>query len=160
MENYEPLVELINSCLAEFKTYLSDRPRIAALTQEFDNPKYYWDLTKTPWSEGQFPNSEYSGVYFMFAKGMKPEKEQGLYVGKASHNSFIGARLYSHLNQPLRDKMQYPVQDKEGNNYLVECVTSIEMDDVYFLAPALEEFLIYELQKKPVNLINSLGKAK
>jgi hypothetical protein len=56
--------------------------------------------------------------------------------------------------------MQYPVQDKEGNNYLVECVTSIEMDDDYFLAPALEEFLIYNLQDKKVNLINSLGKAK
>jgi hypothetical protein len=64
------------------------------------------------------------------------------------------------LNQPLKEKKQYPFQDKAGIEYLVEGVSSIEMDDVYFLAPALEEFLIYELQDKEVNLINSLGKLK
>jgi hypothetical protein len=158
MEQYKPLIEIINTCISDFKTYLSEKSPIELLSLDFADPKYYWDLTKTPWSEGKFPNSEHSGVYFMFAKGMKPEKEKGVYVGKASHNSFIGARLYSHLNQPLREKMQYPVQDKEGNDYVVEGVSSIGMDDLYFLAPALEEFLIYELQEKQVNLINSLGK--
>lgn len=158
MKKYLDTIQTINLGLTKFSTYLNPKYKIAPLTDNIADTKSYLDLTALSWDEGRFPNSENAGVYFMFARKEADKNFIGLYVGKASHNSYIGARLYSHLFQPKKADKIYPVTDKEGDKFLVECVTSIAMDDIYFLAPALEEFLIYFLQEKKVHLINAVGK--
>lgn len=159
MKKYIDIIHTINLGLTEFSDYLNPKYKIAPLSVDITDSKFYLDLTFLSWEDGRFPNSGNAGVYFMLARKEDDINNLGLYIGKASHNSFIGARLYSHLFQPKKADKIYPITDKKGQKFYIECVTSIAMDDIHFLAPALEEFLIYFLQNKKIHIINSIGKS-
>ncbi len=118
-----------------------------------------WDLTAVDWKDGAFPNSGEAGVYFLLTSAKEDSLSLAVYVGKASFNSFIGSRLYSHLYNPEKENRKYPVHDRYGNEYNVELIISIPFKEgLEFLAPACEEFMIKHLQSKNVSLLNSVGK--
>jgi excinuclease UvrABC nuclease subunit len=89
------------------------------------------DIISAP--KASWPSNEHPGVYLL----MNAEMEI-LYVGKASCSSIIGAALQQHFNarwQPIDDKSR-------GCRY----VTTIALPkDRHFEAPAIEEFMIKEL---------------
>lgn len=158
MKKYSPIIQSINKGLEKFSTYLSEKYSINVFSEEIENDRNFVDITKVNWSDYRFPNSDSAGVYFLFASHESDSNRLALYIGKASHNSFIGSRMYSHLYQPLKADRKYPVKDKSGQTYYTEIISSIGMEEIYFLAPALEEFLIYHMQEEGHHLLNAVGK--
>lgn len=158
MDKYDNFISAINNGLNEFSKYLNSNYKISLFDDtNLKDPKVAWNLIKDGWHETQFPNGSSPGVYFIFGRRKEDENILGVYIGKASHNSLIGKRLYSHLSNAERENKIYPMRDKIGNVFLLEYVITISMDEIYFLAPALEEFLIYYLQDEKLNLINAVG---
>lgn len=160
MDKYLPLIQSINNGLNKFSTYLSDKYSINPFSEKIENDRNFIDITKVNWDAYQFPNSDCAGVYFLFASLESDSNKLGLYIGKASHKSLIGFRMYSHLYQPLRHQRKYLLKDKSGETYNAELISSIGMKEIYFMAPALEEFLIYHMQDEGHHILNSVGKIK
>jgi len=156
MEKYNDYFKEINKGLKEFSKFLNSDCKIPYV--DFADTNSCCNLTINSWGNIRFPNSGYTGVYLIFGYKKSNKKELGVYVGKASHNSYIGVRLHYHLYNDQRDKRIYPMNDKEGNEYLLDFIATIPMGKLNFFAPALEEFLIYYLQDKKVNLINTVGR--
>lgn len=88
-----------------------------------------------------FPNSEFPGVYFF-----TDFNEEVIYIGKAS--SGLGSRLGAYIGKENIKKDQKIDEAKSIFTIKIE-------KDLFFLAPAIEEFLIYSLNPK----INRIGKA-
>lgn len=158
MIKYYPYIKSINKGLVEFSKYLNSDYHIPSIEYKLIDQKNCWDLTRTAWQDAIFPNGSCTGVYFIFGRKKSEDNVLGVYIGKASYNSAIGKRLYFHLSNSERENKIYPMKDKQGIDFLLELVVTIPMDDIYFLAPALEEFLIYKLQSDEVYLINAVGK--
>jgi hypothetical protein len=96
----------------------------------------------------KWPMAEKPGVYFFFDDDL-----QLLYVGKASMNNTLGARLSSYCGYAADRSCQL----KHSWSRKPRFVTVIGLnDDLRFEAPALEEFLIMRL--KPVENTVGLGK--
>jgi hypothetical protein len=94
-----------------------------------------------------WPSASESGVYFVFDAEL-----QVLYIGKASMNSSIGARLSTYFG-PGPNK-ECIARKKEHWNGTPRYVAVISMQpDFRFEAPALEEYLITKLQ--PID--NTIG---
>jgi hypothetical protein len=162
VQKYAEIVNEVNKGIRLFSEFLNPKIFVDNQIFELENEGGFLDLTRTTWKELKFPNSGKSGVYFMFGYKDKAESMNalGVYVGKASHNSFIGARLHAHLNRARReDEYQYHFHDKDDHSYHLELISSLGFhDDFYFLAPALEEFLIYHLRDvSKIPLLNKLG---
>ncbi len=160
IRDYEHIIKTINEGIEEFIGYLNiDKVNFKNLAHCAEE-KSYLNLRVLGWKQLSFPNSNKAGIYFIFGRS---ETESGLktgvYIGKASHSSFIGARLYAHLYRAWREEGKYEYPDKSGNIFLLEFVTSIGLkDNLYFLAPALEEYLIYHLKKNDnIALLNYIG---
>lgn len=84
---------------------------------------------KDPW-----PFGDRAGVYFVFDRDMKL-----LYIGKASMNSCMGARLSSWFYGPVTGTCS--VQGQWSNEpFFVQTLAMPE--NMRFEAPALEEYLI------------------
>lgn len=160
MKKYSCIISAINNGLKEFSEYLhSDYNFTPINNNNLTDKKISWNLTEVDWKDAQFPSGSSRGVYFIFGRKKEDENSSGVYVGKASHSSMIGSRLDKHLSNPLRDNRIYPMKDKFGNEFLLEFVLTIPLDEeIHFLAPALEEFLIYNLQNQNIYLINAVGK--
>lgn len=160
MEKYSPFISAINNGLKEFSEYLHSDYHFSPIANDMLTDKCFsWNLAKTNWSDAQFPSGANPGVYFIFGRKKEDENVLGVYVGKASNDSLIGVRLNKHLNNPLKENNIYPMRDKPGNQFLLEFVLTIPMDEeIHFLAPALEEYLIYSLQNQNIYLLNSVGK--
>ena len=156
MKKYELHIAAINKTLKRFSTYLNPDYKIDAV--DLNDGNRFLDLKGSSWVEARFPCSDSVGVYFIFGHKKDNDEVLGLYVGKASHHSCFGYRLYAHLHNEKRAERTYPKSDKEGNEFLMELVIVLPMNEIYFLAPALEEFLIYELQSENVYLINAIGR--
>jgi excinuclease UvrABC nuclease subunit len=97
----------------------------------------------------QYPNSEFPGVYVFL-----DEHQQILYVGKASYNNYIGPRLGAYFKRGNEDKSAGVPKVKyyEAVRYLV---TIKVPENRAFEAPAIEEFLIKELNP-PLNVIGRM----
>ena len=160
MEKYSLIISAINNGLKEFSAYLHHDYYFAPIdTIKISDKNISWNLTETGWWDAQFPSGGSQGVYFIFGRKKDNENSVGVYVGKASHSSAIGSRLDKHLNNPERDNKIYPMKDKIGNSFLLELVVTIPMgEELHFLAPALEEYLIYNLQNQNIYLLNAVGK--
>jgi Uri superfamily endonuclease len=113
-------------------------------------------LLEKSWREFRFPKSHRHGVYFIFGRKKSDDSFLGVYVGKASHNSYMCRRLSTHLNNSQKQDKIYLKKDYHHVEFLLEFVLTIPME-LIFMAPALEEFLIYNLQKQGVKMINSIG---
>jgi hypothetical protein len=158
MEKYHQYITLINNGIEGFSKYLQPEFQIQSIsTNKLNDSNTSWNLKAVGWHETRFPNGDSPGVYIIFGQKKNDESFLGIYVGKASHNSVIGYRLYSHLHNPERENRIYPMKDKLANDFLLEFVITIPMNEIYFLAPALEEFLIDYLQSQDVYLINAVG---
>jgi hypothetical protein len=159
MKKYESLIPIINNALDEFSKYLDPKHKMRLLTElDLQDSKICWDMTTIGWNDIPFPNGESRGVYIICGKKKANEDFLGAYVGKASHQSKIGRRLYVHLHNKERGDKIFPMRDKSGEEFLLEYVITIPMTGMPFFAPALEEFLMDELQKNNIYLINAVGK--
>ncbi|MBK7764115.1 MAG: hypothetical protein IPI46_12355 [Bacteroidetes bacterium] len=125
-----------------------------------NNPYYYLELKNIPFKGFQIPRAcEYGGVYFYFGFNKNDISELHIYVGKASQNSTMGKRLYSHFYQ------RFSQTNFEGHNYyfnndiLIEgmLLLPIENNEHKFLAPSMEEFIITDMKEKNYLLINKVG---
>lgn len=96
-----------------------------------------------PW-----PNNEKKGIYLIFGKGYEL-----LYVGKASANSSVGARLSSYFQYNVSDKSCSIVERSDWRAWSSPpkyVLTIAVPNELSFEAPALEEYLIASL-KPPDN---------
>lgn len=158
MDKYKLLIREINSGIEKFNSFFKTDFHVPLLKEnELENKECYTNLTNTSWSDQRWPNSDSAGVYFIFGINQENTSEVGLYIGKASLSSKIGIRLYSHL-YPYRNEENYMMNDGKGKKNILELVSSISFDEnnMTFLAPALEEFLLSELREK-INLLNVTG---
>jgi excinuclease UvrABC nuclease subunit len=96
-----------------------------------------------------YPNSGFPGVYVFL-----DEQQQILYVGKASYNNFIGPRLGAYFKRGNEEKSEGIINNDfyRDVRYLV---TIPVHEDRAFEAPAIEEFLIKELNP-PLNVIGKM----
>ena len=158
MKKYIDIVRKINQSIVRFNGYLAETGRIEPLKEtEMTNNKYFTNLTVTPWVDQRWPNSEKSGVYFLFGYKRENPNVLGVYVGKASLSSAIGYRLSAHLSH-YSDKEHFIMTDSQGSDFVLELISSVTFEDLnmVFMTPALEEFLIEEL-KTDIHLLNSTG---
>lgn len=88
-----------------------------------------------------WPSNKHAGVYVFL-----DEKNEILYIGKASFGSCIGSRLNKRFDSDWIPKSQY----SKGCKY----ITTIPVPDAHrFEAPAIEEFLLSRLKTRS----NSVG---
>lgn len=153
VKDYLHYINLINKGLLDFSHYLQPQYHIPTFDDSMLNDiNITWDLTTNGWDNTKFPSSSSRGVYLIFGKKKDNTDKIGVYVGKASFNSFIGSRLYTHLHNPERGRSIYPIGE-----FLMELVITIPMDKIFIMAPALEEFLIFYLKDHNVWLLNTVG---
>lgn len=159
MEKYNTIINAINSELIAFLKFLNTDIKITLFDENrLNDTNITWKLKENGWSESLFPSGNSPGVYFILGSKKDDDSKIGVYVGKASHNSCIGKRLYSHLSNPKREEKIYTMRDLNGDDFLLELVITIPLDEIDFFAPALEEFFIYKLQKMNIYLLNCVGK--
>lgn len=157
MKKYITIVESINSAIQKFNKYVDKQFLVPILMiEQLDNKSLFLDIAKTSWDDQRWPNSNKSGVYFIFGYKKEQDNEIGVYVGKASMSSKIGNRLYAHLN-PHRKNEYYKMNDSKGCEFFLEFVSSIDLEQTPFFSPALEEYLISELNRSSVYLLNAAG---
>lgn len=154
MEKYKSIIDEINQTINDFNKFLSYSYHIPIITYK---PSSYTDLKK-PWKEQDWGYTAVRGVYFIFGKHeYNDSTKMGVYIGKASLNSHIGRRLWTHLKSGSAEG-NYEMNDFEENPFSLEYFTLISLDalNIGFLSPALEEFLITELSNK-IFLLNRTG---
>jgi len=100
----------------------------------------------------QYPNADSPGVYIFYS-----ESAGLLYIGKCSTD--LGFRIWSHLQKPGKPSEPYPnaekwVKDHQKEN--LKFVTIPFIREHYFLASALEEYLIDKCKPKA----NAIGKTR
>ncbi|MCH7807307.1 MAG: GIY-YIG nuclease family protein [Proteobacteria bacterium] len=135
---------------------MSDREKFKAKVKEYQIKQLNLKETKFKISDPfdlvedwdcYYPFCDEPGIYAIF-----DEKWNLLYIGKASNNSSIGARLGTYFKN-----------DEEGNYKPVDSIKSWGGEPHYiiavsvckpFEAPSLEEYLIYNLDPKS----NKVGK--
>lgn len=106
-----------------------------------------YDLELDWKSNSKYPFAKKTGIYAIFDKD-----EELLYIGKASNQSSIGARLSTYFENDEEGKC-HPVDSKESWGGNPRIIISVSVNEP-FEAPSLEEFLISELQPKS----NSVGR--
>ena len=152
---FHPELNAVNAAIEKFNQYLSPQyavPFFDPATMVKD--KHCAEITHGNWNGFTFPNSLKRGVYFIFGREKTQSELNGLYIGKASLGSFIGARCANYL----RGSISSPQFEKKGYRnevYVLDWIASIDLDahSLGFMAPSLEEYLITELRSK-LNLLN------
>ena len=155
---YKTAIEMINSSITSFNKFLSTSYLIPIF--KFDTmikEKRWVEIIHGNWDAFSFPTGEKRGVYFIFGYEINTPKKNGLYIGKASFNSSIGKRLWSHFN-PYRSDSHFIMNGYNNERYILDYMASIDLDTcgLPFMASALEEYLISELRNR-INLINGTG---
>lgn len=159
MTKYLPLIQGINSYLAEFNSCLKPEFALEPLdVTKIENENYFLNIVDKEWDDIEFPrNRDAAGVYFYFAESQNNPLDIALYIGKASWSSNIGLRLWNHFNGRFKNGNMIEYYKEEP--YKIELITSIPIEqyDRSFLAPALEEFLISKMQMDQYKLFNKTG---
>lgn len=150
---------MINTGICDFNTFLNTEYNLPIIDAEhIENSVASWKLKEEAWFDRPFPNADSRGVYFVFGFNPENDVEKAVYVGKASHeNSMFAARLDKHLNNPEKENKMYKMRHKNGLDYELDFVTTIPLNEMPFISSAAEEFLIYFLKSKGVNLLNHVG---
>jgi len=132
------IIEDIKTKLEEFKKIVpsfqfTPSRRVYPYKEYKDDPnKYFFE---------KWPNADEPGVYvFISSANKKP-----LYVGKSE--AYLGNRIYSHLGKIDKDdKKLFPHAEEWAKANIEElCFITIPIQP-FWLAPALESFLIHELK--------------
>ncbi|MGI9228377.1 MAG: GIY-YIG nuclease family protein [Gammaproteobacteria bacterium] len=99
------------------------------------------DATHGPGWPDEWPNSERAGVYAIF-----DEDRQLLYVGKASMSNYLYARLGEHFYSDENRSCRIRKQKWKEWKFIPKYVLTVGVPDTMkFEAPAIEEYLIWEL---------------
>lgn len=158
MIKYTTEFELINNTISLFNKYLSpsNQIRLFDLVTDIGN-KNIVEVVHGDWDAFPWPNNGTRGVYFVLGYERNHFEKNGMYIGKASFGSSTSARLYSHLH-PTRSSDKFTMNGYNGEVYVIEYIASIDLEkqDIAFLSPALEEFLITNLCNN-LKLINRTG---
>lgn len=158
---YRPEIDAINSCIASFNGFLNPNHSLPSFDiQTMTDGKNCVKVVHGDWESWRFPHSDQRGVYFIFGSE-KTTDRNGIYIGKASFDSAIGNRLHHHLF-PTRKSQAFTMKGYGGEEYVLNYLAAINLDvlGLAFMAPSLEEFLISELNKGSLNLINGTGNRK
>jgi hypothetical protein len=160
MQQYLSIIRETNQSIKRFNEYLQSDYQVVLFDEKnFKDDRFFLKIITgyDEWWKQTWPNSNKAGVYFLLGFQKNNPEKYGVYIGKASLGSKIGNRLYSHLIQ-FREAKDFEINDAYGNQFILDYVTSIELENKNMIAfaPALEEFLISDLKDK-VNLINSRG---
>lgn len=156
MEKYIPVLERINKCIEQFNLHLLPHYGVERLdVSRIYDQEYFLNISCKKWDDFRFPrNNGVGGVYFYMGENISHPGKFALYIGKASLNSYVGHRLFVHFKKRCNGD-SIIIKD-----YSIELVTSLpfENPDLVFLAPALEEYLIVNMQKhENVILFNDRG---
>ncbi len=122
-------IEKLSQCLEEFKKKCP-LPELSELKLS----RHYDILNEF---DDYYPDSEHPGVYILL-----DSEKKILYIGKASCSNNLGYRLGAHIERGPDGKGMPKDDVSEGTQYIV---TISVPDDWAFMAPALEEFLIREI---------------
>lgn len=155
LTSYKSVIFAINNGIKEFSEYLIPECRISPFDEQKLADTAFTSIIKdVPWERVIFPSYQKHGVYFLLGRSKINEKEFVVYVGKASYNSKIGSRLNVHFKNSEKEKMIYSM-----GNYSLEVILTIPLEEaLHFLAPAIEEYIIYNLQIQQVKVQNIMGK--
>ena len=151
-------VDAINQKVTGFNQHLNPTIQVPLLNvNRMIEDKSCVQIVHQNWYGFNFPNGGKRGVYFLFGREKLNPEKNGLYIGKASFSSCMGARLYQHLTHH-RNNEWFEMNGYHNEKYILDYIATIDLDslNLAFLASALEEYLITEL-KGAVNLINGTG---
>ena len=158
MKKYRSEFKSINKTISKFNEHLSpnNQIRLFDVSTDIEN-KSIVEIVHGDWNAFPFPNNGTRGVYFVVGYERNNPEKNGMYIGKASFSSSTSARLYSHLHA-TRSSEKFWMNGYNNEVYVVEYIASIDLDkqNIPFLSPALEEFLISNLCNK-LNLFNGTG---
>lgn len=160
MKRFLPEINAINQTIVSFNQYLNPTYKVPVLNFErMIEEKNCIQINHGNWLANSFPNAGKRGVYFIFGHEKTNETKNGLYIGKASFDSGIGARLDGRLRR-YKDSGFLMMDGHRNEKYISDYAASIDLDSLNlpFLAPALEEYLILELKNSnSINLLNRIG---
>ena len=145
--DYPDIIAQINSQINQFNYCLSSHCKLQLL-----RPECYFDIECKGWWDINLGEVAFKGVYIIVATADETDT-LALYIGKASLNSSIARRLNAHLSKSRKP-------NSKGFNYYQQPYTlhrvyTINLDNMAFIAPALEEYLIMNLTTIP--LLNEIG---
>ena len=153
-----PEINAINQKIAGFNQHLDLKYHVPHLNAErMIEDKSCVQIVHGNWDGFCWPNPDKRGVYFIFGREKTVVDKNGLYIGKASFSSCMGARLDSHL-RPHKNSEWFVMNGYSNEKYILDYMATINLDalDIGFLASGLEEYLITEL-KGSIKLINGTG---
>lgn len=153
-----PEINAINETIAGFNQYLNPNYHVPLLNAEqMIEDKSCVQVVHGNWDAFSWPNPDKRGVYFIFGREKTRIEMNGLYIGKASFSSSMGARLDSHL-RPHKGSDLFLMNGYNNEKYILDYMATIDLDklQIGFLASGLEEYLITELKSK-IKLINGTG---
>jgi hypothetical protein len=155
---YFPEVAAINQRIPGFNQYLNPAYQVPLLNVDrMIEEKSGVQIVLGNGDAFCWPNPDKRGVYFIFGREKTNVAKNGLYIGKASLSSQIGARLDYRL-RPHKNSEWFEMRGYNNENYILDYIATINLDaiSIGFMAWALEEYLITEL-KNSINLINGTG---
>ena len=146
--DYDFILNELNKQIANFNNYLSPENRIKIE----DN---YFDLENKGWYDINLGEVAYAGVYIIIGTDDN-SGENVIYIGKASLSNKIGKRLNDHLYKSRKESGKgYNYYGWPYTLYRVYTI-NFEKSEMIFMAPALEEYLITNIQG--IQLLNEVGK--
>jgi hypothetical protein len=158
-DDFMKIIEKVNLSLVEFNRFLNPNNSIPLIELCFSGDNVNaCKIIHGKWNEWSFPNNATKrGVYLILGKNIANTNEVALYIGKASLSSHMGDRLYAHLHK-YKNTPYYLMNGTDESQYILDYIVAIDLDSigVWFLAPALEEFLISNL-KEQITLMNGTG---
>ena len=159
MEKYKKSIETINNLITDFNKVIAVDCHVELIDiTNINDSNYFLNIIDVYWDDILrigFPRCGTSGVYFYFGFNKNDKQKLCTYIGKASFDSTVGNRLYAHFQNrgsAILDGKDYYM----NGEYALELITTIPIENA-FIAPALEEYLIYHLPKKGHELFNKVG---
>ena len=145
--DYDFILNELNVRIADFNNYLSFKNKVKI-------EETYFDIEDKGWYDINLGEVAYAGVYVIVGTDDN-SGENAVYIGKASMSSKIGNRLYGHLSNSRKiSDNGFNYYGKPFTLYRVYTV-NFEKTDMAFMAPALEEYLITNIQN--LKLLNEVG---
>ena len=155
MEKYTKIIETINNLITDFNKVIAIDCHVKPLdTTKINDNSYFLNIVDIQWNDIKFPRCGTAGVYFYFGYNKNDKQKLCTYVGKASFDSTIGKRLYDHFKNKEYDTLENGKEYYLNGEYALELVTTIPIENA-FIAPALEEYLIFNLREKGHELFNN-----
>lgn len=155
---YLPYIAAINEKIICFNKIFRESHQIPIIdTDRMIDDGVCIQVIHGDWDAFPFPKAESRGVYFIFGYEKCDESNLGVYIGKASFGSTIGRRLTSHFSK-YRHLPFFEMNGYNGSPFVLESMISIDLEEqeLAFMAPSLEEYLITGLRSQ-IHLMNGTG---